>query len=57
MANIYDEASSTTTFVEEPSVTSEQPVVEQQEQSIGGILGSRIGTTVEVAVSKIFMAG
>ena len=56
MANIYDEASETTTFVEE-SPSQSEPAVHQQEQSIGGVLGSRIGTTMEVAVSKIFMAG
>ena len=56
MANIYDEASQTTTFVED-SPSQSEPEVQQQEQSIGGVLGSRIGTTMEVAVSKIFMAG
>ncbi len=64
VANIYDQASDTTTFVAESVSAGDStqnelsdPAVAAEEQTIGGVLASRIGTTAEVAISKIFMAG
>eukprot|EP00946_MAST-07B_sp_MAST-7B-sp1_P004689 g4689.t1 len=63
MANIYDQASDTTTFVSEAAVEDSSqnelsdPAVTAEKQSIGSVLSSRIGVTAEVAISKIFMAG
>ena len=64
VANIYDQASDTTTFVAESVSAGDStqnelsdPAVAAEEQTIGGVLASGIGTTAEVAISKIFMAG
>jgi hypothetical protein len=64
VANIFDQASDTTTFVAETVSVEDasqnelsDPAVAAEEQTIGSVLASRIGTTAEVAISKIFMAG